>query len=220
MGRRRGGHGGGGNEDSAMDMMSALIGCLIMILIGILVIVMVTQTMIIIVEPDDQDLEAQIVSNRDSAIASSEAFPKGNTDYEPVYIDVERSHITFYPGLTNKLVGTKVRVSDLDHPGNLLDERLKVIKESMGTTFPEYVILLVRPNAAALARRLRKEINETRGIPIGTELFESGREFVYISATRDAYEEALLKKDAKTLEQLSAPLKEGAPSGTPPEAGE
>ena len=191
--------------ESGMDMMSCLIGCLILILIGILVIIMVSQALIIVANPDAQTIRAIILSKID-AIKEDKAFPHGNKEKEPTYIDVHRDRLVIYPG------SVEVSVRELEEPGNNFEKVLSTIEQHKTD---EYIILMVRPRAAAVARRLRKIISEEKLIDLGMELVESKASIEYAdSETRDRMDqarEAARAEKEKELETLGeSPLPEPA----------
>ena len=194
-GRKSDKHDGG---DATMDMMTALIGCLILILIGILVIIMVSQALIVVVTPDKHKVQAIQTSNVDG-LPQDNGFPDGNDFKEPSYIDVHREHIVIYPG---KVKVTK-RQLDNKRVVNDFDRKVKFISENKDA---EYVVFLVRPHAATLARRLRKRVLESSFIDVGTELVMSTFEFDHVSGTQDM--SAQERKDAKALADAAAELSE------------
>lgn len=182
--RRQSGDEGGGS--SAMDIMTALIGCLILILLGILVIVLVSQVLIAIVSPDDKEVRTMVDSNV-AGFPESRAFPKGNTHKEPLYIDVHPNHLV--------LIGydRTVQAREIYFPDNDYDTALDTVSSRADL---EYVLFLVRPGATELYRSLLEKIDyhnstskQELRVQYGMELFEAGREVKIEEALREQRED-------------------------------
>lgn len=146
---------------------------ILMLTIGSLVFLLVVNTIIIMSNPENVRISSVIRSaiyvpsdKGGTGTEGGSPFPFGNQYKEPSYIDVYRDRLIVYPG------DDIVPVRDLEIPGNAVEELLVHLSK---TKDEEYVVLLVRPYAARIARRLGKLIKE-RGIDIGYELFESDRE--------------------------------------------
>lgn len=151
---------------SATDIMTSLIGCLILLLLGILVIFMATQAMIVTAEPDTHWVS---FAEMGSGFRESQAFPHGNTEKQPVYVDVSNDHVQIFRSSAEPVVVSR---SDLRRPGNAYVDALKSVRANSGG---EYVLFIIRPQGIALARALKKEVLDMGGIDIGTELYDSGR---------------------------------------------
>ena len=82
---------------SGTDIMTSLIGCLILILLGILVIIFVSQVLVIITEPDNKDI-LSVVESKVDGFRESKAFPHGNRFKEPTYVDVYQNKVVIHPG--------------------------------------------------------------------------------------------------------------------------
>ncbi|NCC52383.1 MAG: hypothetical protein EOM20_14355 [Spartobacteria bacterium] len=157
-----------GNDQDLSSFMPIL-----MLTIGSLVFLLVVNTIIIMSNPENVRISSVVRSaiyvppeEGGTGTEGGAPFPFGNEHKEPSYIDVYRDRLIVYPG------GEIVPVRDLEIPGNAVERlltRLDAVKDE------EYVVLLVRPYAARIARRLRTLIKE-RGIDVGHELFESDRE--------------------------------------------
>jgi len=199
----------GDNGGSATDIMTALIGCLILILLGILVIVLVTQALIMITDPDKSQIVSVVPSNVDG-FREDKAFPKGNTEKEPTYVDVRRDRVEIHrPEYAAPLI---VSHRELRREGNPLEEVINLVVENAST---EYVVFLVRPDGAKLARNLRAGVKEKR-IDVGWELFDSKREVNHVSATAKLKREIAEKKRLEMMNQGGAsPTPPGTPTGQP-----
>jgi len=208
MGRRGSNFSAGGGEDSAMDMMSALIGCLILILIGILLIIMVSQALIVIVQPDEEQIEAVVVSNVDTPFREVNQF--GNLIKEPWYFDVTKKSITIFPG------GLTMPSNELRSPGNIV---MKKIQQVRAEKERDYIILIIRPDGVNIARKLQKIIYEDFNIDLGTEVLESDAQISFSNSdTRDLRDE----QDAGIVrDSLSGkPVQAKPPAGAPAASGE
>ena len=62
---------------SGTDIMTSLIGCLILILLGILIMVFITETVMVIAEPDNKSVQS-VVKSHVEGFPESKAFPHGN----------------------------------------------------------------------------------------------------------------------------------------------
>ena len=172
MGRRR--NKSAAAAGSAMDIMTALIGCLILILLGILVIILVSQVMVVLAEPDQTQVHSIVISEVDG-FRETEAFPRGNTVKEPLYVDVHPNYLFVY--------GYDLRFSapDIWTPGNEYDTIVDTVAHRSDS---EYILFLVRPGATELYDALIKKLtlhNQNPRTPresqidYGVELYESFR---------------------------------------------
>jgi len=182
------------NGSSATDIMTALIGCLILILLGILLIILVAQSLIMITDPEKSQIVSVVPSNV-HGFPEDKAFPKGNTEKEPTYVDVRRDRVEIHrPEYASPLV---VSHRELHRAGNPLEEVINIIVENASA---EYVVFLVRPDGAKLARTLRAGVKEKR-IDVGWELFDSKRIVDHVSATAKLKREIAEKKRLEMLNQ-------------------
>lgn len=152
--------------------LSSFMAILIMT-IGALVVILISNTMVIISNPQNTAITSVVTSSLfvdgDESHEGGSPFPKGNVLKEPNYIDVHRDRVRIYPG------GYDLPVRELERPGNALEtmlERVHAVRDE------EYIILLVRPRAAEVYRRVARAIQD-RNIDLGVELFEAGREVNY-----------------------------------------
>jgi hypothetical protein len=86
----------------------------------------------------------------------------------PVYIDVENDRLTIHPEKT-VILKEDVRLPDGEFAAFL--DRVEAVRES------DYIVLLLRPGSAVFQRDLRNQIR-ARGIDVGFEPWEAGREVV------------------------------------------
>ena len=153
--------------------MTCLIGCLMLVFIGILLVVFITQSLITLSSPTN----ARPLTPVDSGGAGffeTRAFPRGNTTLEPVYLDVHRDQVVIFPeaiAIQQRDVFASKPRSQTDGlefgfvPGGSLDVLAARIEQA---TSGQYVVMLVRPGAADMSKKLAAVLKE-RGIDIGRE---------------------------------------------------
>ena len=151
------------NRDSTKTDFSSFM-CIILMLTGCLVTIMVANIMIISANPDNITIT--------SVIGLTE-FSGGNLVKDANYIDVYRDRLDLYFDRGARL--ESVPISDLEIRGNKLEE---FISQVYSVRDVEYIVMLVRPHSADITRRLRNAIRN-RGIDLGMELFESGKEVMF-----------------------------------------
>lgn len=154
--------------------LSSFMAILIMT-IGALVVLLVSNTVIIISNPENTAITSVVTSSLyvpppiGDGSEGGTPFPYGNMMKEPNYIDVKRDRIIIYPG------SEVLPVRDLERAGNALETTLERVHEVRDE---QYIILLVRPYAAEVYRRIAKAIRD-RDIELGIELFEADRAVDY-----------------------------------------
>lgn len=162
-------------KTGATQDLSSFMAILIMT-IGALVTLLVSNTLIIISNPENTQITSIVTSSLyvppplgGTGSEGGAPFPLGNKVKEPMYLDVHRDRIIIYPG------EEVLPVRDFERVGNILEERLSDME---GKADREYVVLLVRPRSAVVARRLAKAVRD-RGIDLGVELYEADRPIRY-----------------------------------------
>lgn len=138
--------------------------CIILMLTGALVTIMVANVMIISANPDNIVI---------TSVIGLTDFAGGNVAKDANYIDVHRDRLDIYFDKGNRL--ESVPISDLEMRGNKLEEFIATVYAERET---QYIVMLVRPNAAIITRRLRASIR-TQGIDLGMELFDAGKEVMF-----------------------------------------
>ncbi|HMO98268.1 MAG TPA: hypothetical protein PKE26_04090 [Kiritimatiellia bacterium] len=151
------------NRDSTKTDFSSFM-CIILMLTGCLVTIMVANIMIISANPDNIVI---------TSVVGLTDFAGGNVQKDANYIDVYRDRLEIYfdKGPRREVV----TIGDLEMRGNLLEQ---FISEVYGVRDTEYIVMLVRPHSAEISRRLRNAIRN-RGIDLGMELFEAGKEVMF-----------------------------------------
>lgn len=147
----------GKNRDSTKTDFSSFM-CVIIMLTGALVTVMIANIMIISANPDNVVI---------SSVMGISDFADGNEAKQANYVDVHRDRFEIYfdQGERREVVA----MSELETRGNPLEIFMNEIKSKRDT---EYIVLLIRPHAAEVSRRLVRAI-EAENIDIGMELFNA-----------------------------------------------
>jgi len=151
------------NRDSTKTDFSSFM-CIILMLTGALVTIMVANVMIISANPDNIVI---------TSVIGLTDFAGGNVQKDANYIDVHRDRLDIYFDQGNRL--ESVPISDLELRGNKLEEFIATVYAERET---QYVVMLVRPNAAIITRRLRSAIRN-QGIDLGMELFDADKEVMF-----------------------------------------
>ncbi len=193
----------GGESGSATDLMTCLIGCLILVFIGILLMVFIAQALIKINDTDNAKIVTVTPSNVDG-FREDRAFPQGNIQKEPTYLDVHRDSVYIHPN--------NIRVNQRDvfiarqpqkrgdlnydfYPDGELDRLSRLIQDDAAG---EYIVMLVRPGAAKIAERIAALL-KAKGIDVGRELYSTDRKVDHVSKTREYYR---LKREAEKADQV------------------
>ena len=164
MSRRSGNAALGG--DSSTDIMTSLIGCLILILIGVLIIILVAQTLVVVTEPREHEIKALVTSDVEG-VPDEKSFPQGNRKKQPIYVDVHEDYLLLLDG------GKRMGAASLSKKDGEFQTFFDALAEKRNE---EYLVLLVRPRAAAFMRKLRHEIAK-RDLEVGFDLVPSDWEF-------------------------------------------
>lgn len=151
------------NRDSTKTDFSSFM-CIILMLTGCLVTIMVANVMIISANPDNITI---------TSVIGLTDFSDGNVTKDANYIDVHRERLDLYFDKGGRV--ESVPISDLESPGNKLDEFINMVYAVRDT---EYIVMLVRPDSADIYRRLRSAIR-ARKIDLGMELFEGTQEIFF-----------------------------------------
>ncbi|HMP73402.1 MAG TPA: hypothetical protein PKE55_09095 [Kiritimatiellia bacterium] len=147
---------GKSKESTKTDFSSFM--CVIIMLTGALITVMIANIMIISANPDNITI---------SSVMGISDFADGNEAKEANYIDVHRDRFEIYFERGNRK--EVVPLSELETRGNPLEIFMNEIKATRDT---EYIVLLIRPGAAEVYRRLVRAI-QAENIDIGIELFNA-----------------------------------------------
>ncbi|HAL91521.1 MAG TPA: hypothetical protein DCM68_00650 [Verrucomicrobia bacterium] len=146
---------------------------IVLMLIGVLVIMLVSNILTIISNPENIKIGALVTGAVYEEETGTFIPPKfQNMRQDPIYIDVEPTRLIIYPERT------VVEARDLMFEGNEFEKFLDQAEQIKDV---RYVILLLRPGSAVFQRKLRQVIRE-RGIDVGFEPWEAGREIMVVGA--------------------------------------
>ena len=162
---------------------------IVLMLIGVLVIMLVSNVLTIISNPENIKIGALVTGTVYEDEEKDKQFipPKfQNMRQDPIYVDVEPARLIIYP--ERKVIEAR----DLAFEGNDFEKFLDDVEKVKSV---RYVVLLLRPGSAVFQRKLRQVIRD-RGIDIGFEPWEAGREIQVVG---------------------QAPSPASAPAETPPE---
>ena len=170
---------------------------IVLMLIGVLMMMLVSNVLTIISNPENIKIGALVTGSVYGEDEEKDVFipPKfQNMKQDPIYVDVEPTRLIIHP---EKKV---IEARDLVFEGNdfelFLDdvERVKSVR---------YVVLLLRPGSATFQRKLRQVIRD-RGIDVGFEPWDTGREIMVMGAPPPA--------TAPTSSASPAPAETAAPA--------
>ena len=178
---------------------------IVLMLIGVLVIMLVSNVLTIISNPDNIKIGA-IVSGtiyEDKKDENEQFVPPKfqNMRQDPIYIDVEADRLTIYPERKT------IEARDLAFEGNDFERFLGDVEKVKSA---RYIVLLLRPGSAVFQRQLRQVIRD-RGIDVGFEPWDTGRELKVLGAPEPA-------TASKPAEAAPAPAAESTAAAAP--AGE
>jgi hypothetical protein len=148
---------------------------IVLMLIGVLMMMLVSNVLTIISNPENIKIGALVTGSVYGEEDEADTFipPKfQNMKQDPIYVDVEPTRLIIHPE------GKVIEARDLVFEGNdfelFLDdvERVKSVR---------YIILLLRPGSATFQRKLRQVIRD-RGIDVGFEPWDVGREIKVLGA--------------------------------------
>jgi len=165
-----------GSKTQTKQDLSSFMSVLIMT-IGCLTILLVANTLIIASNPENVEITSVVrtaLDSPDDPEGMGIPFFANKTMY-PHYVDVYRDRLIIYP---QKEV---VLASELDRDGNGFARLLAQVEHNNAA---EYIVLLLRPHSADFSRKIKKLI-KNRGIRVGQELYEMGREVEYVIGLED-----------------------------------
>lgn len=149
----------GSKRDSTKTDFSSFM-CVILMLTGALVTIMISNVVIIAANPENVQITSIIPQGFDPATEKEIEDTTGNVAKNPWYLEVWRDRMIIHP--TEEII----EVVELEEKGNAFEKFLDRVEEKKER---QYIVLLVRENAAALARRLKQAIRD-RKIDTGMDL--------------------------------------------------
>ena len=149
---------------------------IVLMMIGLFVLIMVTNVLSIISNPDNIKVGAMVTGSVYGEDKDNTFVPPKfqNVRQDPVYLDVERDRLTIYPEKK------EILERDLAFEGNDFEKFLDEIEQVKSV---RYIVMLLRPGSAVFQRKLRQAIRD-RGIDVGFEPWEAGREIILDSEGR------------------------------------
>ncbi len=155
---------------------------IVLMLIGVLMMMLVSNVLTIISNPENIKIGALVTGTVYTDEESEAEFvpPKfQNLRQDPLYIDVEANKLIIYGGIVNP-EKKEIAAKDLVFEGNEFEKFLDGVEQAKAT---RYIVLLLRPGSAVFQRKLRKVIRD-RGIDVGFEPWEAGREIMMAGAKK------------------------------------
>ena len=144
---------------------------IVLMLIGVLMMMLVSNVLTIISNPENIKIGAIVTGSVYGEDEEADTFipPKfQNMRQDPIYIDVEPNRLVIYPEKK------EIAARDLMFEGNDFEIFLRDVEKVKSV---RYVILLLRPGSATFQRKLRRIIRE-RGVDVGFEPWDAGREIL------------------------------------------
>jgi hypothetical protein len=175
--KRNEGGGSGTGGSTATDIMTSLIGVMILVLIGILLTTVITQAVVVLADPNTKEIVSVLESKVDG-FPEERAFPHNQDMKEPIYLEVWKDRVIIHPKLKDADVVTQMQLRNKD---NELAKRVEEVAANAGDF---YFVLVVRPGAAQLGRQLR-DVMRNKGVDVGVDLFDSKRVMEHVSQTTE-----------------------------------
>ena len=145
-------------------------------LIGVLMMMLVSNVLTIISNPENIKIGALVTGSVYGENDEKDTFipPKfQNMKQDPIYVDVEPTRLIIHP---EKRV---IEARDLVFEGNEFEQFLDDVERVKSV---RYIVLLLRPGSATFQRKLRQVIRD-RGIDVGFEPWDLGREILVAGAS-------------------------------------
>ena len=187
---------------------------IVLMLIGVLMMMLVSNVLTIISNPENIKIGALVTGSVYGENDEKDTFipPKfQNMKQDPIYVDVEPTRLIIHP---EKRV---IEARDLVFEGNDFEQFLDDVERVKSV---RYIVLLLRPGSATFQRKLRQVIRG-RGIDVGFEPWDTGREILVAGAsdsTPGANTAAAPAAETPTAETPAAETPTARPP-PPPEKG-
>ena len=149
---------------------------IVLMLIGVLMMMLVSNVLTIISNPENIKIGALVTGSVYGENDEKDTFipPKfQNMKQDPIYVDVEPTRLIIHP--EQRVIEARDLVFEGNDFEQFLDdvERVKTVR---------YIVLLLRPGSATFQRKLRQVIRD-RGIDVGFEPWDTGREIIVAGAS-------------------------------------
>lgn len=149
---------------------------IVLMLIGVLMMMLVSNVLTIISNPENIKIGALVTGSVYGENDEKDTFipPKfQNMKQDPIYVDVEPTRLIIHPEQR------VIEARDLVFEGNDFEQFLDDVERVKSV---RYIVLLLRPGSATFQRKLRQVIRD-RGIDVGFEPWDTGREIVVAGAS-------------------------------------
>ena len=149
---------------------------IVLMLIGVLMMMLVSNVLTIISNPENIKIGALVTGSVYGENDEKDTFipPKfQNMKQDPIYVDVEPTRLIIHP---EKRV---IEARDLVFEGNDFEQFLDDVERVKSV---RYIVHLLRPGSATFQRKLRQVIRG-RGIDVGFEPWDTGREILVAGAS-------------------------------------
>ena len=173
--------------------------CIILMLTGALVTIMISNVVVIAANPDKIEITS-VVGDINKPV---EIDDYGNKKKNPWYVEVLRDRLVIHPG------GEIVNIKDLENRDNGFERLLTRVSAKQDE---QYVVLLVRPYAAHIARQIKKAVVD-RKLDVGVDLLEKDIPVNVMSSSTNFSAAASGAAPSAVPESVTAP-----PSGAPADA--
>lgn len=185
------------HDNTKTDFSSFM--CIILMLTGALVTIMISNVVVIAANPDKIEITS-VVGDVNKPV---EIDDYGNKKKNPWYVEVLRDRLVIHPG------GEIVNIKDLENRDNGFERLLKRVSAKQEE---QYVVLLVRPYAAHIARQIKKAVVD-RKLDVGVDLLEKDMPVNVVSASTNF---AAAASGAATSAVPAAATAPAAAEPTPP----
>jgi len=189
---------------------------IVLMLIGVLMMMLVSNVLTIISNPENIKIGALVTGSVYGENDEKDTFipPKfQNMKQDPIYVDVEPTRLIIHPEQR------VIEARDLVFEGNDFEQFLDDVERVKSV---RYIVLLLRPGSATFQRKLRQVIRD-RGIDVGFEPWDTGREIVVAGASDStpgaSTAETPAAEAAGAGEAASAEAVPAAPAGAAGEEG-
>ncbi len=148
---------------------------IVLMLIGVLMMMLVSNVLTIISNPENIKIGALVTGSVYGEDEEKDTFipPKfQNMKQDPIYVDVEPTRLIIHPEQR------VIEARDLVFEGNDFEQFLDDVERVKSV---RYIVLLLRPGSATFQRKLRQVIRD-RGIDVGFEPWDTGREIMVLGA--------------------------------------
>ena len=182
---------------------------IVLMLIGVLMMMLVSNVLTIISNPENIKIGALVTGSVYGENDEKDTFipPKfQNMRQDPIYVDVEPTRLIIHPEQR------VIEARDLVFEGNDFEQFLDDVERVKSV---RYIVLLLRPGSATFQRKLRQVIRG-RGIDVGFEPWDTGREILVAGAsdsTPGANTAAAPAAETPTAETPTAPAVPAAGEG-------